>query len=78
MLLSVVDSLCDTFHQASAHILGQEKRGRTRSQTRKGSESDEKKPAVKRTSTMAQTAKVRGSGIIARLPGREGRGRLPG
>ena len=44
--------------QDSAHILGQDQRGRTRSQTRKFSESDDKKPAVKRTSTMEQTAKV--------------------
>ena len=47
--------------QASAHILGSEERGRTRSQTRKLSESGEekeKKPSVKRSSTMAQTAKV--------------------
>ena len=34
--------------------------GKTRAQTRKMSESDEKeKPTVKRTTTMAQTAKVR-------------------
>ena len=39
-------------------MLGDEELGKTRSQTRKFSESDEKKPAVKRTSTMAQTAQV--------------------
>lgn len=44
--------------QASSYILGDEARAKTRAQTRKLSESEEKKPAVKRTSTMAQTAKV--------------------
>ena len=48
--------------QDSNYILGEEEFGRTRSQTRKISESgadeEAKKPAVKRTSTMAQTAKV--------------------
>ena len=39
-------------------MLGDEELGKTRSQTRKFSESDEKKPTVKRTSTMAQTAQV--------------------
>ena len=56
--------------QDSQHILGSEEYGKTRSQTRKFSESeDNKKPAVKRTSTMAQTAKVRGR---EREGGREG------
>lgn len=47
----------------STQILGSEERGRTRSQTRRMSERDQveeegtAKPAVKRTSTMAQTAK---------------------
>lgn len=42
-------------------ILGQGERGRTRSQTRKISESgeEEKKPAVKRVGTMEETIKVR-------------------
>ena len=47
--------------QASTHILGSEELGRTRSQTRKRSESGEekdKKSPMKRSSTMAQTAKV--------------------
>ena len=47
--------------QASSHILGSEERGRTRSQTRRMSEREEdepSRPAVKRASTMAQTAKV--------------------
>jgi hypothetical protein len=50
--------------EASSHILGSEERGRTRSQTRRMSEKDHPedeatptKPSVKRTSTMAQTAK---------------------
>ena len=47
--------------QASSYILGDEARAKTRAQTRKLSESEEKKPAVKRTSTMAQTAKVCGT-----------------
>ena len=44
-------------------ILGQGSRGRTRSQTRKISESgeEEKKPAVKRMGTMEQTIKVIGA-----------------
>ncbi len=44
--------------QASTHILGDEERGKTRSETRKISLSDEEKPAVKRANTMEQTAKV--------------------
>ncbi len=46
--------------QDSSNILGQEERGRTRSQTRKISESgeEEKKPAVKRATTIEQTVKV--------------------
>ena len=46
-------------------MLGDEELGKTRSQTRKFSESDEKKPAVKRTSTMAQTAQE-GEEFLAR------------
>ena len=49
--------------QASSYILGDEARAKTRAQTRKLSESEEKKPAVKRTTTMAQTAKV--SSVVA-------------
>ena len=57
------DITCATplMSQASEHILDKDQEyGKTRSQTRKLSESsdDSKKPAVKRTSTMAQTAKV--------------------
>lgn len=47
--------------QDSSLILGEAERGRTRSQTRKISESgepEEKKPAVKRAGTMEQTIKV--------------------
>jgi len=48
--------------QDSSYILGEGERGRTRSQTRKISESGEedKKPGVKRTGTMEQTIKVGG------------------
>lgn len=53
--------------QDSSVILGQGERGRTRSQTRKISESgeaaaEEKKPAVKRATTMEQTLKVKPEG----------------
>ena len=61
-------SLFLSLHQDSSHILGGEERGRTRSQTRRMSEKEPPeeegatptKPSVKRTSTMAQTAKVSG------------------
>lgn len=43
--------------QESSYILGDEERGKTRSETRK-SLSEEEKPAVKRANTMEQTAKV--------------------
>lgn len=50
--------VCIILPQASSYILGDEARAKTRAQTRKLSESEEKKPAVKRASTMEQTAKV--------------------
>ena len=52
------DQLCLFSSQDGQQMLGDEELGKTRSQTRKFSESDEKKPTVKRTSTMAQTAQV--------------------
>ena len=61
--IKCASSLPSALHdcQASGHILDKDQEyGKTRSQTRKMSESsdDSKKPAMKRTSTMAQTAKV--------------------
>ena len=53
-------TIAQTAQEASTHILGSEELGRTRSQTRKRSESGEekdKKSPMKRSSTMAQTAK---------------------
>ena len=61
--------------QASSHILGSEERGRTRSQTRRMSEREQSeeegaasKPSVKRTSTMARTAKVHPSLSLPQIP----------
>ena len=56
--------------QDGAYILGSSgELGRTRSQTRKLSESsDDKKPSVKRSGTMAQTAKVLG-GCVGMMGG---------
>ena len=44
--------------QEGAVILGDEEFGKTRSETTKMSEVEEVKPAVKRATTMEQTAKV--------------------
>lgn len=48
----------ESFIKASGTVLQDEKLGRTRAQTRKLSTSSDEKPGMKRTGTMAATAKV--------------------